>query len=107
MKMPKQYITKTEASYYKTIEETCNDNLKEGSKLVDIFPCRHDEQMTLVFTTVSAMNELPKSYEVWEVVNIPNNVENLCNIQLKDNSIFVTSFPSSSPGIINLVFAQY
>lgn len=107
MKMPKQYIVKTESSCPMTIKETCNANLEDGYKLVDIFPCKSSNQMTLIFVKDSTMGDLPKSYEVFEVLNIPNNAQNFCNTELKENSILITSFPSLAHGIINLVFAQY
>ncbi|MCI8362306.1 MAG: hypothetical protein HFJ41_04115 [Clostridia bacterium] len=107
MKMPKQYIFKTESNYPMTIKETCNANLKDGYKLVDIFPCKSLNKMTLIFVKDSTMDNLPKNYEVLEAVDIPNNIENFCNIELKDNSILITSFASLEYGIINLVFAQY
>lgn len=108
MKMPKQYILKTEDNYPMTIKETCNANLEDGYKLVDIFPCKTSNQMSLIFVKDSStISDLPKSYAVFEVLNIPNNVQNFCNIELKENSILITSFPSLAYGIINLVFAQY
>lgn len=107
MKMPKQYIVKTESNCPMNIKEICNDSLKDGYKLVDIFPCKSLNKMTLIFVKDSTMEELPKSYEVWEVVNDPNNTQNFCNTELKNNSVLITSFPSLAYGIINLVFAQY
>ncbi len=107
MKMPKQYIVKIESNYLMTIKETCNSNLEVGYKLVDIFPCKTLNQMSLIFVKDSTIGNLPKSYEVFEVLNIPNNVENFCNTELKENSILITSFPSLEHGIINLIFAQY
>lgn len=107
MEMPKQYMVKTESNYPMTIKEICNANLENGYKLVDIFPCKALNQMSLIFVKDSTISDLPKNYEVFEVLNIPNNVQDFCNTELKESSILITSFPSLAHGIINLVFAQY